>query len=341
MTQKLHPNDRRVLAAIQQDSRLPLSKVASLVGIRQHSVRSSLQKLKSRELITPYVLCNPHTLGLTDYCVFFNCLGDERSARKKIIQYCCASQKVAYFAEMTGLYQYSVSLFCKTIFEVTSFFETLNELIPRCSFDLHFAIRLQFTQFIGRRSDQLAKPVLLDRKQPKEEFSIDSTDRLLLAYLSQHADHPLRDAARLIGLAETSIRYRLASLEKKEIILGYPYLVNNNSLGIVSFRILISAMGMTSTLHQKIFDFMRKHPSGSAFVRCAGQWDFELNFEVTDTSAVGPIIGEVTDTFASHIRRIHTVHEIAIHRAHHFPLLAGIQGEEEGELIEKWRESVS
>ena len=334
---KLSPNDRKALAALQHDSRLPVSSVASKIGLRHHSVRASLEKLRANKLITPYVLCNPHALGLTDYCIFFNCIGDEKGTRRIIIDHCKTSHKVAYFAELTGAYQYSVSLFCRTIFEVTEFFELLNQKIPKCSFDLHFAIRLQFCQFLGRWSNPKAKPILLDRKKVQSESSIDEVDRLLLAYTSQHADTPIRDAARIVGLAETTVRYRLLSLERRNIILGYPYLVDHHSLGRTSFRILLATKGNLQSLHEKVFDFMYHHPASTTFVRCAGVWDFELNFEVDETSEVGPIIGEVTDSFSTSIRSLNTLHEIAIHRAHHFPLFAGVTIEQQPALASAWR----
>jgi len=333
---KLTPNDRKTLSVLQHDSRLPVSAVASSLSLRHHTIRASLQKLRSKNLITPYVLCNPHALGLTDYCIFFNCVGDERGTRRLIIDHCKKSHKVAYFAELTGAYQYSVSLFCKNIFEVTEFFDALNSKIPKCSFELNFAIRLQFCQFLGRWWNPNAKPILLDRKQVESESTIDETDRLLLAFISQNADRPMREVSKVVGLAETSIRYRLTSLERRKIILAYPYLVDQHSLGRTSFRILIATKGNVQSLHKSIFNFIHQHPSGATFVRCAGSWDFELNFEVEAVSEVGPIIGDVTDTFSNSIRALTTLHEIAIHRAHHFPLLAGVPRDQERNLALRW-----
>jgi DNA-binding Lrp family transcriptional regulator len=146
----------------------------------------------------------------------------------------------------------------------------------------------------------------------------------------------MREVSKVVGLAETSIRYRLTSLERRKIILAYPYLVDQHSLGRTSFRILIATKGNVQSLHKSIFNFIHQHPSGATFVRCAGSWDFELNFEVEAVSEVGPIIGDVTDTFSNSIRALTTLHEIAIHRAHHFPLLAGVPRDQERNLALRW-----
>ncbi len=113
-------------------------------------------------------------------------------------------------------------------------------------------------------------------------------------------------------------------LEKQNVIHSYAYLVDNNMIGLTTFRIIFSANGLNNTFRNSVVDFMKKHPYASAFVQCAGSWDYELNFDVPENSLIGKIIEEVSDYFSGKIRILHTLNEINIHRAHHFPLNAGI-----------------
>src|SRR5690606_29839677 len=154
--------------------------------------------------------------------------------RAKIINYCQSSPQVAYFAELTGIYQYSVSLFCRTVFEVQSFFQKLGKMLPGSAFETSFALRLEFTQFTGRTHEKPDNPVVLSRKKVKSESSIDNLDRKILDFYSRNADRPLRDVARHAGCSESTVRNRLAALEKAEIIHSYPYLVDNTKIGITT-----------------------------------------------------------------------------------------------------------
>ena len=228
--QTLSPKERRVLSAVQHDSRQTVTEVASKVRMRHHSVAYILKDLKERRVIRPYLLTNPHALGLTDYCVFFNYLGEGKRARQKIVEYCSKSQQVAYFAELSGPYQFSVSLFCHTIFEVTEFFAALSALLPRSSFETSFALRLEFTQFLGQWGESHAHPRVLERSRVKKEFSFDEIDRRILGYYSQHADLALQKFADFAGVSEATVRNRLLQLEKQKVIHSVPNFVNVNAI---------------------------------------------------------------------------------------------------------------
>lgn len=308
---------------IQHDSRQSVSDIAGKLKTRHHTVAYTLNQLKERDIIRPYLLTNPHAVGLTDYCIFFNYLGEEKGARKKIIDHCLKSQQVAYFAELSGPFQFTVSLFCHAVFEVTEFFAQLSELLPRSSFDMSFALRLEFTQILGKWFDPKSAPKILDRTRVPKEIAIDEIDRKILGYYSQNADAPLAKVANFVGVSESTVRNRLAQLEKAKVIRAYAYVVDMNKIGVTTFRVIISAKGLEQSFRSKISHYMLKHPRSSVFVHCAGAWDFELNFDLEDNSEMGAIIEDVVDHFGANIRAMHTVAEIAVHRAHHFPLEAG------------------
>lgn len=320
----LTDNERKVLDAVQHDSRQTVQQIAAKARMRHHTAVYTLKQLRDRGLIRPYLLTNPHALGLTDYCIFFNYVGREKGARKKIIDYCVRSPQVAYFAELSGPFQYSVSLFCRTVFEVTSFFDSLSKHLSRSSFDMSFALRLEFTQFLGKWRDPAAKPRILARTRTTSECTIDEVDRKILAYYSQNAGASLEAVGRIAAVSESTVRNRLANLEKCGVIHSFAYIADMSRIGMSTCRIILAATGPIQPLRLRLFRFMSSHPKASTFVHCIGAWDFELNFDLEDQLDMGEIIESVTDNFGANIRRIHTSSEIRVHRAHHFPLHAGL-----------------
>ena len=89
---------------------------------------------------------------------------------------------------------------------------------------------------------------------------------------------------------------------------------------------MIAARGLDPKFHKDLFSFAHRHPRSSAFVRCVGSWDFEVSFDVDQPKEFGSIVEEVHDRFGGHIRQSHTVTEMVVHRAHHFPREAGMRG---------------
>jgi DNA-binding Lrp family transcriptional regulator len=321
-TRSLTTNEKQILSAMHHDSRKSVSQIASELSMRHHTVAYCVTQLKDRGVIRPYILTNPHAIGLTDYCIFFNYIGQEKSARKKIIDHCTNSQKVAYFAELSGPYQFSLSLFCRTVFEVTEFFSVLSALLPGSSFDTSFALRLQYTQFLGRWYHPDAEPKLIDRTAIDKEVQIDDIDKKILGFYSQNASMALEKVAEFAGVSESSVRNRLVKLEKNKVICAYAYFVDVNKIAMSTFRIILSANGLDRSFVRKIYDYMSQHPQASAFVHCAGAWDFELNFDLSDRTEIGAIVENFSDTFGSNIRTMHTISEINVYCAHHFPMPA-------------------
>lgn len=322
---RLTENDCKVLIAAQPDFRMSVNEIAKKARLRDYTVSHSLKRLRENKIISPYLLTNLHAIGLTDYCVFFNCIGEEKKSRQKIIDHCQRSSRVAYFAELTGTFQFSLSLFCRTVFEVMDFFEELNRLLPRSSFDKNFAIRLNFTQFLGKLFAENISPVSLTRTKVSIEYELDEIDREILAYYSQNAQLPLREIAKKIGISESAVRYRLRDLEEKKVILAFPYLFDAAKVGITSFRILIAAKAMTPSFERTLFNYAKAHPNCVIFVKCMGTWDFELNFDVLNTSLIGAIVEDFYDQFSEHIRHYHTLNELTVFRGHHFPNETGLK----------------
>ncbi len=242
---------------------------------------------------------------------------------KKIIAYCNRSSQVAYFAELSGGFQYTVSLFCRTIFEVTAFFTSLGDLLPLASFELSFAIRVQWTQFHGKLFQDDPQPTIVDRGRIPAETTIDELDRKILAAYSKQAASPLSQIATLVGSSESTVRNRLESLEKRRVILSMPYFFDSTKSGLSTFRIIFYAKKFDTALHTKMYQYAINHPRASAFVHCVGSWDFELSFDIEDPVETAEILDNFHDTFGSYIRKTQTITELTVHRAHHFPADAG------------------
>lgn len=311
----------KVISVIQADSTLSAREIAKKSKMQTHSVIYTLQKLKSRNVIYPYILTNPHAINLTDYCIFFNCFGNEKRTREKVIEHFTHSKKVSYFAELTGLYQFSVSLFCRNVFEVHELFEGLKNKLPKSSFELSFAIRMRFAQILRNYLNPLEVVGVLDRTKVKKILDVDSDSQELLGFCSQNINLSFKEIANKFQISESTVRNKLAKLEASSVILAFPYFIDFSQAGFHSFRVLLKVKGVEGRLHRKLYEFALSHSKASAFVSCMGAWDFELNFMVESASEIGQITSEVNDSFASNIRSMFTLTEVAVHRAHYFPLI--------------------
>lgn len=322
MKDGLSSAERKVLSAIQMDWRLDIPAISKLTHLRPHVVTYALKKLRDKRVMRPFVMYNIHALGLTDYCVFFNVQGSGKRIRDKVIQYSVESPQTTYVAELSGRYQYSASIMATSIFEVETFFDGLSKRVERPSLDLSFCIRAQWSvlpvKYLDPSSNRLS-PVT--RTQSRSYTQVDETDDKLLSVLSRDPSASWATIARMAGIPYSTIRYRIESLVKRGVIIGFPHAIDGARLGRHPFRVLIVARGIDSAFRRDLFEFATSHPLCTMFVRCLGAWDFELNYDLAELSQGGEMVQELHDHFGSFIQSTTTVNELAVLKAHEWPLL--------------------
>jgi|GEM_PF-3880802 len=321
MTQLLTEPEMAVLAATQMDWRLDIPELSRLTGLKSHTVNYALKRIYEKKVAKPFILYNIHRVGLTDYCVFFNIQGTSKKIRDTVLTYCVNSTQTTYVAELTGKYQYSVSIMAYSIFEVERFFDGLTKRLDKPSLDLSFGIRAQWTimpiKYLGH-SKRRTTP--LTRTESGPVYQISQEDQDMLALFSREPNLSLTKLASKLGIPYSTLRYRLDNLERKELILGYPLAVNGEKLGRFPFRVLIVARGIDAKFRRELFSFASSHPLCTMFVRCLGAWDFELNYDLENLAQGGELVQELNDHFGPYIQSTSTVTELGVWKFHEWPL---------------------
>lgn len=305
---KLSLAERKVLAVLQMDWRQDVPTIAQITELSARSVSHALKRLRERDIMRPFVLFNQHALGLTDYCVFFNVLGLGEKVRDKVLEYMKASPQTTYIGELSGRYHYTASIMAASIFEVETFFDGLIQRVKQPSIDLSFAIRAQWSIFPLKYLDPVAQRFQpLTRTHTTENAAVDEVDERILVAMGREPDLSVARLAAIAGIPSSTLRYRLDSLARDGVIIGFPCRVDGARLGMHPFRILIVARGMNATFRQELFRFAEQHRLCTGFVRCLGAWDFELNYDLERIGQGGEVLQEIYDHFGAYIQSTSTV----------------------------------
>lgn len=325
MVVTLTPHEQKVLSYVQSDWRLDVPEIAQATGLRPHSVTYALKRLRDKKIMRRFVMYNIHALGLTDYCVFFNVQGSGKRIRDSVIAYANESTQTTYVAELSGRYQYSASIMATSIFEVEAFFDGLAKRLEQPSLDLSFGIRAQWSVFPIKYLDPVARKLApITRTKSTQQSAIDAVDNRLLTELSRNPDISWSKLAGVIGIPYSTIRYRLDSLVKRGVIIGFPHAIDGARIGRHPFRVLIVARGINSSFRKELFAFAASHNMCTMFVRCLGAWDFELNYDLEELSQGGEMVQELYDNFAPYIQATTTVTELRVIKAHDWPSRAEV-----------------
>ena len=315
----LTKSELRVLSAMQLDSRTPSKEISRVLQMKQFGVDYAKQRLRDKGALSPYLLLNPHALGLIDFCMFFRTEATEKNAREKIIQLCNQVKHISYLVELGGQYQWSVSLFASSVSTVEEFLLSLSEALPKTIFTSIFSIRTEWTIFGGKIGDvRSIRRHQLRRASNVEKAHVDSVDIKIINHLSGTPESSNVSLAAALKISEPTVRRRLKDLKTRGIVLGFPVAINPELIGLIPYRVLIRCRHNDETLKLGIFAFCKAHPLITEFVRCLGGWEFEINFLSNTHLQAGELIHELYTEFGDRISATELLSEIKIHKLHRF-----------------------
>jgi len=315
---------QKVLSAIQLESGLSIERISERTGLPNHSIQYALARLKEEKVIRPFLVLNIHKLGLTDYCLFLNPIGYNSSLVKRASEIFKNDPSVAYAIQLAGEYLFSVSCFGLGIASVDNLFARLRAKLPEVSWDIQFAIRVEWTIFrrgyLGKASKGLPYLVRTVHTPP---CAIDEKDKIFLTALSAKADQPLSRVSHAAGLPEATGRIRYNKLKELGLIQGTPCQIDHSALGLISYRITISVNFRKEETDAAFRKFGIENASISDFVICIGAWDYEYNFQVENPLKVSEWINNLYEKFPGIIRGVRTMADVSLIKNHQVDLTQG------------------
>ena len=135
-----------------------------------------------------------------------------------------------------------------------------------------------------------------------ESVILDETDIQILEILQENCKLNFTQIGNELGIAESTIRYRIERLEKRRIIKGYVALINPRRIGLT-----ITAIMMIKINPQMIKDISPKLASFKELrhlFRSTGQYDMISVVNARDIGHLNDVMGE--------IKQIEGIHELIV-----------------------------
>ena len=135
-----------------------------------------------------------------------------------------------------------------------------------------------------------------------ESVTLDETDIQILEILQENCKLNFTQIGNELGIAESTIRYRIERLEKRRIINGYVALINPRRIGLT-----ITAIMMIKINPQRIKEISPKLASFKELrhlFRSTGQYDMISVVNTRDIGHLNDVMGE--------IKQIEGIHELIV-----------------------------
>ena len=135
-----------------------------------------------------------------------------------------------------------------------------------------------------------------------ESVTLDETDIQILEILQENCKLNFTQIGNELGIAESTIRYRIERLEKRHIINGYVALINPRKVGLTITAIMMIKINpqMIKEISPKLASFKElRH-----LFRSTGQYDMISVVNARDIGHLNDVMGE--------IKQIEGIHELIV-----------------------------
>jgi len=245
--------DRVILAELDKNCRIPVSRLAKLARTSRQNVEYRINSLVEKGVITGFnVTLNPHKAGYKIYKLYLQ-LKDIPEEKKKLLRYLRKSGIVFWMSECHGAWDLILGIYVRSDYD---FYELKNHLLSR------------YGDFITNKDWS----ILLDIKQyPKMYFTngkarptmfagevvhnkMEKTDHAILAEMANNARIPLTTLASRVNSTPEEVAERLKRMKELGIIVQYRIGVDLDKLGLRLYKVIINLDKHTKEA-EKALDF--------------------------------------------------------------------------------------
>jgi DNA-binding Lrp family transcriptional regulator len=306
--QKLSPTEQRILAATQLNARDTIASLAKQLKMPPHKVRYHLSAVQERGLLFPYILVDHFALGMQQ--VLFHCaLANRKPA--DLAKTVRALEKIPglFVLELTGGdYQFAFEVLVKEVADATKFLENLCE---------EFSIRIR-AKAVGvcvgwtlyhRKYMATVTPRVpqVDIYPGQATVVLDPLDRKILSAVSKSPLGSTGSWAKTVGAPESTVSYRVKSLEQSGIIKCYGLSLDGAQIGMNINGCIISFADHSPKQKEKLRAFCKRHPNICSYAEFLGEWDVIVRSEFADPVEVYKLVEEIELHMSGAIQQIRTV----------------------------------
>ena len=294
--------DRKILAELDKNCRIPNSILAKKVNKSREAVKYRIQQLQKKGIIEKFITSiNPNKMGYYMFKVYLK-LENIPNEREKFYEELKQNEDIYWMGISDGVFDCVFAILSKGIIE---YYEKINSLLSKWE---HIII----SKVLG---------TMVDTKQYNKKFftnetegqyvtfggdvvnnKIDEIDLKILSILANNARIPLLELAREVKSSVDIIRTKIKRLEEKEIILGYRISVDFNKLGLEFFKVFIYFRTISKRDEKLLSEWMRTHPKALYYIRSLAPWEMEPEFAVKSYKEFNEIINELRKKFPHVIR---------------------------------------
>ena len=298
--------ERKLLVALDKNSRTQTSELAKQVGTSRQVVDYHIEQLQQKDILLGCTaLIDPFQFVENIWHTYIKLQSLTPQAEKDLLHYLEKNKNVWWIARCQGEWDLIFSTSGSRVIELDNLLDKF-----RTKFSLYIAAEQTTTMIQAQR---FPRGYLTNTKTNKQSYMqqtqrqpIDEKDKAILEVLEKNARLPATQIAQETKLTARQVIYRIKELIKKGVIRSFNTHINLEKLNYDYYKVCIYANKHTAQLAHKLVSWCEQNPHALYFVKKIAPWTFEIEFETPSYKELNLALSDLRNTFGEEIRKTET-----------------------------------
>jgi len=305
---KLDKTDYKILAELDFNSRQPSTAIAKKLSISRNIVDYRIKQLKKSRVILAFnAFIDPAKFNQISWKIYLRFQNLTPQKEREILDYLNKHPKVWWIIRCAGTFDLMFCILEETIHDLYQQLLEFNTLfssyISQTEMTSHIDPEFYIRGYLGKESSIPSKPFLVRPTTAQ----LDEMDIKLLELLGQDCRMPITELAKRLRSTPRIIKYKMDSLEKREIISWYRTIFDASKLGREYYKTLINFKEITKEKETQFIGFCRSHSDIINLSKAAGPWDMEFECEVLSYHKYNELMQQMRQAFPELIKQYSTL----------------------------------
>ena len=299
---KIDKPDSKILEALVQNSRLPLTKLCKFAHLSRENAHYRLNRLMKLGVVKSLnAIVNTELLGFKQNSLFLQLNKINKQKENQIISVLKNHKSISWIGLLTGRWSLAIDIYARNEEELA---RNLHEILNICGNHIgeYALLPIEVKEYFIYKVINL-KPKNSEIKHPIIRPKMDKINFRIIEMLNANSRTTYAELSKYLKLTANAIKKRIKLLEKEKIILGYSSLLNHKSLGYEWYGLQLKLIKFDDKSIEDFIKYLREHPKVIFYYKyVSGFWNFDLGVLVKESSELRDFINELRDKFAETIK---------------------------------------
>jgi Lrp/AsnC family leucine-responsive transcriptional regulator len=295
--------DRKLLHYLDINSRMPVKKIAALIGEKSEKVNYRLKRLVREGVIRRFhPEVNPWKIGFTSFKVYFQFQGVDKNKIEEMYEFLLDNCSVGWVASCLGRWDMMVEIFARDRHEFIKFYSRFHREYYQYILQKVVGVTVELI-FTNKKwlSPATAEPSVSMMIGSPENL-VDEKDIKIIKHLAQRGRDPVKKVAEALGMPPTTVSQRMDNLLKRGVITNYRCEIDIKKFNRVYCKSFLYFSKGDQKDKEQMVDFCINHPDITYVTRCIAPWDMEIEAHTHSFNDFTELMNDMRNRFPAIIR---------------------------------------